>query len=401
MNILLSLLFTFLMSACTEPPVRSEAPMHSPKQKQEILVGASDLNTYLPKLEGKRVGLLINHSSYVGDAHLIDLLLSKDVDVTRIFVPEHGYRGIADAGEIIDDGKDPKSGIPISSLYGENKKPKLEDLENVDLMIYDIQDVGVRFYTYISSLHYMMEACAESNTPLIVLDRPNPNGFYVDGPTLDMKFQSFVGMHAIPVVYGMTPGELAKMINGEGWLNNNVNCSLEVIPCINYAHHLNYSLPIKPSPNLPNDRSVQLYPSLCFLEATVASVGRGTKSPFQIVGLPMTLENFDTLFVPQSMNGAKNPKHLGRDCYGYSLRDPNPRFAEKRNRLNLTFIIELMKMYTEGQFIDRPDFFDKLAGTDKLRMQLEAGQSEEAIRQSWQEELEAFKVKRSKYLIYD
>jgi len=390
-----------------------------------LLTGAENTKSYLHLLKGKNVGIITNPSGlltasnatndtlpngkiisvryfYKRDAQgnlqqysqsIVDFLLESHIAVQKIYAPEHGFRGTADAGELIKDGKDTQTGLPIISLYGNNKKPKPEQLEGLDIMVFDLQDVGARFYTYISSLHYIMEACAENNIPLLVLDRPNPNGGIVDGPVLEKEHTSFVGMHPIPVLHGMTIGEYAQMINGEKWLKDGKQCELTVIPCLNYKRDMEYSLPVRPSPNLPNDQSINLYASLCFFEGTNVSVGRGTDLQFQIYGSPF-LKNMRYEFTPEPNFGAKEPPHKGLKCFGEDLSK-----IEKVNRLELKW---LLKAYanTEDKATFFNDFFTKLAGTQMLRLQIEAGDSEEAIRDSWKNGLEAFKKMRQPYLLY-
>lgn len=359
--------------------------------------GALRLDSYLPFLQGKRVGLVINQTSLVGSTHLADTLISLQINISAIFSPEHGFRGDKADGVSIKDGTDRKTGIPVYSLYGSNKRPSGEQMDKVDVIIYDIQDVGVRFYTYISTLHYVMEACAAQKKTLIVLDRPNPNSHYIDGPVLDTHFRSFVGMHPIPVVYALTPGELARMINGEKWLSHNLHCDLKVIQVENYSHGDTVALPIAPSPNLPTMQAVNLYPSLCLFEATPLSVGRGTPFPFQTIGFPdSSFGRFS--FTPQPIaNASVNPPQKGKQCFGVDLRKHH-----RQNTFNLSFLIEFQKKFDNpSDFFQRPEFFDKLAGTDKLRKQLMAGKSENEIRKSWQADLEQYKALRNKYLIYD
>jgi uncharacterized protein YbbC (DUF1343 family) len=357
---------------------------------QNIVLGAERTDTYLPLLKNKNVGVVGNQTSMIANTHLVDSLLSLEIDVVKVFSPEHGFRGKADAGAIIEDGIDSKTGIPIISLYGNNKKPTREQLLGIDVLVFDIQDVGVRFYTYISTLHYVMEA-AENNIKVIVLDRPNPNGHYVDGPILDTNFKSFVGMHPVPIVHGMTIGEYAKMINGENWITT--RCELIVIEMENYTHNTNYDLPIKPSPNLQNARAVNLYPSLCLFEGTNISVGRGTDYPFQHFGAPYLKSNYS--FMPKSGEGSKYPKHEDIVCFGADLR-----FQEDYlTALNLNWIIETFKQCSEKEEFFN-NFFDKLAGTDKLKKQIIAGMTAKEIKASWQEGLEEFKKIRKKYLIY-
>ncbi len=367
-----------------------------------IGIGANQMNAYLPLLQGKRVGIVANQTSVVFKSdntfytHIVDSLLSLKVNIKKVFAPEHGFRGKADAGELLKDGVDTKTGVPIVSIYGKNKKPSKAQLANLDIVVFDIQDVGARFYTYISSLHYVMEACAEANIPVMVLDRPNPNGHYIDGPILEMKHKGFVGMHPIPVVHGMTIGEYAQMINGEGWLENGIQCELKVIPMSNYKHEYTYSLPIKPSPNLPNDVAINLYPSLCFFEGTNVSAGRGTDSQFQIYGSPF-LNNIEYTFefVPQANEGAKHPKHKGKICYGEDLRNKN-----RLNRIHLDYLIKAYQN-TKDKHEFFIDYFTTLAGTTKLQEQIENGVSEKDIRASWAKGLLEFKSMRAKYLIYN
>ena len=367
----------------------------------EIIPAAERTAIYAPLLKGKKVGLVVNQTSVVGDKHLLDTLLSLDVDVTKVFTPEHGFTGTADAGEKIEDSK--REEIPIISLYGKKKKPGKDDLEGVDVLVFDIQDVGVRFYTYISTLHYIMESAAENNIPVIVLDRPNPNGFYVDGPILDPAYKSFVGMHPVPVVYGMTIGEYAQMINGEKWLENGIQCDLKVIENKNYDHTMTYDLPIKPSPNLPNLKSILLYPSLCFFEGTTVSVGRGTNQQFQLFGHPALKDRMPFKFTPVSSPGAKSPKHMDQECYGMEFHHMDSSTLHNESRLQLSF---LLKMYEEvsktGEnfFLPNNNFFDKLAGSPKLKEQIQSNLSEEEIVDSWATGIKQFKEVRSKYLLY-
>ena len=312
--------------------------------------GADNFEKYLPLLKDKKIGIITNQTGILSDnTHLVDFLLDKKINVQTIFAPEHGFRGTADAGEHIVDGKDPKTGLPIISLYGDNKKPKKEQLAGIDIMVFDLQDVGARFYTYISSLHYVMEACAENGIPLMILDRPNPNGSITDGPLLEKEFTSFVGMHPIPLLHGMTIGEYGRMINGQKWLKNGVQCSLTVIPCTNYNRNMPYSLPVKPSPNLPNDQAINLYASLCFFEGTNVSVGRGTEKQFQIYGSPfLSKNNFSFNFNPKPNFGAKDPMHNGKECFGEDLSS-----CKKVNKLELKWLIRAYKNTT-----DKTNFFN-------------------------------------------
>lgn len=365
----------------------------------EMVMGAGRTHKYLPLIEGKNVAVVANHTSLIGSAHLVDSLLALDTEVVKVFSPEHGFRGQAGAGEKVDDKIDLVTGLPIISLYGKHKKPRSEDLENVDMVIFDIQDVGARFYTYISTMTLVMEACAEAGIPVTVLDRPNPNGFYVDGPVLEEKFRSFVGMHPVPVVHGMTVGEYAHMVNGEYWLADSLQCDLTVIPVENYSHAYYYELPVSPSPNLPNKYAVYLYPSLCLFEGTDVSVGRGTEYPFQVIGHPEFTPG-SYVFVPRSVPGkARHPKHENVYCNGQNLIGYAREMFHRPARLNLSWLISYHDFLK-----DKTDFFntyfDKLAGTDKLRKQIQAGLSQKQIRQSWKDDLEEFNKIRKKYLLY-
>ncbi len=397
-------LFFFLMS-CSQNAVQqktTDPTNHEISQPVErgLIVGAERTSNYLPTLKGKNVGAVVNQTSMIGDKHLIDNLLEKEVNIKTIFSPEHGFRGTADAGEKITDGKDPKTGLPLISLYGKSKKPSAAHLEGLDIVIFDIQDVGARFYTYISTMAYVMEACAENGIKVIVLDRPNPNGHYVDGPILRKEFKSFVGMHEVPVVHGMTIGEYAKMLNGEGWLAAGVKCDLTVIPCENYDHRTMYELPVKPSPNLPMMASIYAYPSLCFFEGTVVSVGRGTEIPFAVYGHPEVI-GAETAFTPEPMPGAKYPKLEGKNCKGFFVPTSFEEYS-KPYQLNLSYLIDMHKQLKDRKepFFLKNGFFDKLAGTDILRKQIKKGMSEEAIRATWQTDIQAFKNIRKRYLLY-
>lgn len=366
----------------------------------DIRTGAMRTERYLHLLDGKRVGVVANQTSLVNRTHLVDTLLSLKVDIKMIFSPEHGFRGTGEAGEHMKSYRDRKTGVEVVSLYGESKKPKKEYMENIDIILFDIQDVGVRFYTYTSTMHYVMESCAENNIQFMVLDRPNPNGFYVDGPVLEMKYFSFVGMHPVPLVHGMTIGEYAKMINEEGWLKNSVKCSLTVIPCENYTHKTFYDLPVKPSPNLPNSTAVYLYPVLGLFEGTVISIGRGTEFPFQVIGHP-NLINSDFYFVPKSIAGAsKNPPFKGKKCFGYDLRKSGADYFIANRKLNIELILNTYKnLKDRSKFFS--GFFSKLAGNATLRKQIEAGVIEQDIRKSWEPALSEFRKKRMKYLLYE
>nr|WP_317631465.1 DUF1343 domain-containing protein [uncultured Flavobacterium sp.] len=359
-----------------------------------IKTGAQNLVNNLNLLQNKKVGIITNQTGIIDNqTHLVDLLVEKKINVTKIYAPEHGFRGTADAGELIKDGKDTKTNLPIISLYGNNKKPNPEQLANIDVMLFDLQDVGARFYTYISSLHYVMEACAEQNIPVIVLDRPNPNGSIIDGPILEMENTSFVGMHPIPVLHGMTIGEYAQMINGERWLKNGIQVNLKVIKIENYNHNMPYSLPVKPSPNLPNDQAINLYASLCFFEGTNVSVGRGTEKQFQIYGSPF-ITNLPFEFTPKPNFGAKDPMHNGKKCYGEDLTN-----APKVTQLELKYLIAAYQNTTDKtKFFN--SFFTKLAGTKKLQKQIEMEMTEDEIRASWEVGINQFQKIRAKYLLY-
>ena len=359
------------------------------------------MDEYLPLLEQKKVALLINQTARVGERLLLDTLLSRGVEVVKVFVPEHGFRGTADAGAHVKSDVDPKTGLPVISLYGNNKKPSASQLKDVDIVIYDLQDVGVRFYTYISSLEYMMEACAENGKELLVLDRPNPNGHYVDGPVLEPAQKSFVGMQRIPVVYGMTVGEYAHMLIGEQWVEGTEGLSMKVIPIDDYTHNTRYELPVAPSPNLKHQAAIYLYPSLCFFEGTVVSVGRGTEQPFQQWGHPAFEGKASYFFIPESTTGASKPMHEGKRCYGELwARDAEEALKMVDNRLQLKPLIQAYSWYpAKDKFFN--NFFDKLAGNSSLRQMIQQGKSEESIRESWQKDLEIFKKIRKKYLLYE
>lgn len=369
------------------------------------IVGANQTEAYLPLLKNKRIGIVANQTSVIFKAenhktytHVVDSLVSLKLNLKKVFAPEHGFRGTADAGELVKDGIDIKTGLPIISLYGKNKKPSPKQLEGLDVMVFDIQDVGVRFYTYISTLHYIMEACAEQNIKLIILDRPNPNGHYIDGPVLEKEHKSFVGMHPVPVVHGMTIGEYAQMINGEKWLKNKVQCDITVIKTKQYTHNTFYSLPIKPSPNLPNDIAINLYPSLCFFEGTNVSAGRGTNKQFQVFGSPFLnnkLYNFDYKFTPKPNDGSKYPKHENKLCYGLDLSK-----TKRLNRLDLNYLINAYNS-TENKDAFFNDFFTKLAGTKKLQQQIESKHTAYELKKNWVRDIEAYKLMRKNYLLYN
>lgn len=368
----------------------------------QVKNGADRLEELFPLLENKRISLVVNQTSLVQNVHLLDTLYNKGVHITQVFAPEHGFRGDADAGEFIKNGKDYRTQVPIISLYGKNKKPQPSQLQQTDIMIFDIQDVGARFYTYISTMFYVMQACAENNKELIILDRPNPCD-YVDGPVLDMKYKSFVGILPIPILHGCTIGELAQMINGEGWLGNNLQCPLKVITIEDWKHGQPYSLPVKPSPNLPNDQAIALYPSLCPFEGTSVSVGRGTDFPFQIIGSPTT-KNLKFRFMPHSMKGSdKHPLHQDTYCYGLNLS------SEKNipKGFSLQYVIQFynyfqnLTKHAEKEFFTRPHWFDLLMGTNQVRLDILKNKTEEQIRSAWQKKLNQYKEIRKKYLLYE
>ena len=369
-------------------------------QEKEILPAAWQMDAYLPLLKEKKVALFINQTSVVGSQNLLDTLLKKGVNVIKVFVPEHGFRGAADAGVHINNEIDEATKIPIISLYGNNRKPKPEQLTDVDVVVYDLQDVGVRFFTYISSMEYLMEACAENNKELIVLDRPNPNGFYVDGPVLKPQYKSFIGMQSIPVVYGMTVGEYAKMLQGECWAKGTKNLKLTIILCSNYDHNKRYQLPVPPSPNLKNMTAVYLYPSICFFEGTVASLGRGTENPFQQFGHPAFKEKASYFFTPTSKKGASKPMLEGQNCFGKLVAN-TPEEAQQLigNHIQLKWLMEAYSWYPEKEKFFIP-FIEQLAGNNELQQQIQSGETETVIRNSWQKDLKAFKKIRKKYLLY-
>lgn len=401
MRMIFQIIIMIVLASC-QPKLAQVADKNLAQNSSSVSVitGAQRTADYLPKLKNKKVALVVNQTSLINNTHLVDSLLKLGVSIKTVFSPEHGFRGNADAGEVVKDAKDKTTGLPIISLYGKKKKPLSEDLAGIDIIIFDIQDVGVRFYTYISTLHYVMEACAENKIPLIVLDRPNPNGHYIDGEILQPNYRSFVGMHPVPTVYGMTIGEYAQMINGEGWLANQVKCDLTVISCKEYTHQTYYELPVKPSPNLPDMKSILLYPSLCFFEGTTLSIGRGTNKPFQVIGHPKLKSNFQ--FIPMPNEGAKDPLHKGLECQGEDLSLLDTKTLKNEGKIDLSYIIKYhqkMKAINEKYFLDN-NFIDKLSGSDALRHLIENGKSEADIRASWKDGIESFKKTREKYLIY-
>lgn len=369
-------------------------------QSAKVLPGAYQIEAYLPLLNHHKVGLVINQSSEINQTLLLDTLLKKQINVVKIFVPEHGFRGTADAGATIKNGKDSDTQIPIVSLYGKNKKPSKEQLSDIDILVYDLQDVGVRFYTYISTLEYLMQACIENNKHLILLDRPNPNAHIVDGPILDTTFRSFVGMQPIPILYGMTQAEYAKMLCGEKWIENAAQLQLTIIACKNYSHSTPYQLPIAPSPNLKDNSAIYLYPSLCFFEGTPISVGRGTTQPFRQWGHPLFKKYSSYFFTPQALIGASKPLYAHQACYGKKINGSEEQIYKLcAQGINLDYLIQAYKWYPYKDRFFNP-FFEKLAGTALLRKQIQNGLSARAIKASWQKDLEHFKQIRSKYLIY-
>ncbi|WP_407918636.1 exo-beta-N-acetylmuramidase NamZ family protein [Flavobacterium soli] len=394
--------------------VPSETTVKTKMKSERFLTGADNVLSYFDLIENKKVGIVTNQTGLITydsivkqtkklgireskitkTEHIVDYLVKqKDVELVKIYAPEHGFRGTAANGELITDGKDTKTGLPILSLYGNSKKPSKEQLEGIDVLLFDLQDVGARFYTYISHLHYIMEACAEQGIPLIILDRPNPNGGIIDGPILEPEHSSFIGMHTIPVLHGMTIGEYALMINGQGWLANGIQCEVKIIPCENYNREMPYSLPVKPSPNLPNDQSINLYASLCFFEGTNVSIGRGTDMQFQVYGSPY-LPNTGFSFKPEPNVGSTNPPNKGLNCYGEDLRN-----VEKVTRLELKWLIRAYQETLDKSKFFTP-FFTKLAGNKTLQFQIQAGMPEEQIRESWILGLEEFRIMRQQYLIY-
>lgn len=418
---LVALLLSLIVVSCkTTKPINYSVPaqtmVKSKIKPTQFMTGADNMSSYFALLKNKKVGILTNqtglitfdapylikdsvaHSQHEGvkavTLHVVDYIVQNTkIDLVKIYAPEHGFRGTADAGELLDDGKDAKTGLPIVSLYGTNKKPSAEQLAGIEVLLFDLQDVGARFYTYISSLHYVMEACAENNIELIILDRPNPNGNIVDGPILEKEYSSFVGMHPIPVLHGMTIGEYALMINGEKWLKDSIQCKVKIVPCENYRREMWYSLPVKPSPNLPNDQAINLYASLCFFEGTNVSLGRGTNQQFQIYGSPyLTANHFS--FTPMPNEGAKDPLYNGIVCCGEDLSQ-----IPKINKIELKWLIKSYRETEEpARFFN--SYFTKLAGTKKLQQQIESGMTEEEIRLTWKTGLEKFKAMRKKYLIY-
>jgi uncharacterized protein YbbC (DUF1343 family) len=373
----------------------------------KLQTGAEQINQYLPYLKGKRIGMVVNPTSVIGTTTLVDSLLKLGVKIVKIFGPEHGFRGDASAGVKVDNSFDAKTGLPVISLYGKHLKPTKEDMDDVDLMVYDIQDVGTRFYTYINTLQHVMEACGENNKEVLILDRPNPNGFYVDGPILDPKLRSGIGYNPIPITHGLTIAEYAQMLNGEGWMANKIKCKIKIIKIANYDHSTPYILPVKPSPNLNTAQSILLYPSLCLFEGTIISQGRGTYFPFTILGNPDLGDKYKFSFTPVGIKGmSETPLHMNKECFGIDLRQYNTNKIRKESKINLSWLIELYNAYPQKEkFFDfkqsnQMGNFDKLAGTYDLKQQIIAGKSEEEIRQSWEPGLSQYKNIRKKYLLY-
>ncbi|WP_256012627.1 exo-beta-N-acetylmuramidase NamZ family protein [Desertivirga xinjiangensis] len=402
-TLLLALLAGLLGTATTGKEKKSDR-----KAKSVIITGADQTDKYLSYLKGKRIGMVVNQTSIIGKTHSVDSLKSLGVNIVKIFGPEHGFRGNASAGVHVEDEKDPKTGIEVVSLYGKNHKPSKESLSNVDLMVFDIQDVGARFYTYIATMHRVMEACAESGKELLILDRPNPHGYLIDGPILDMANKSGIGIHPVPIAHGMTVGEYAKMINGEKWLANGVQCKITIIPVANYSHDLPYDLPVNPSPNLNTPESIILYPSTCLFEGTVISQGRGTYTPFTVLGNPQLKGKYTFSFTPKSIKGmSETPLHMNEECYGLNLRNQETVAAlRKSGKINLKWMMDLYAAYPDKEkFFDSSQSkeignIDRLAGVKQFKEQIVAGLSEERIRKSWKKGLDGFKNMRKKYLIY-
>ena len=413
MKIIAVIVIFFLFSFCEN----SFAQQKKVAVRDAVITGAERMNVWLPYLKGKAVALFANQTSMIGKTHLADTLIKSGVNVIKIFGPEHGFRGKADAGEHLNNGIDTKTGLPVISLYGTHKKPTAEDLKNIDIVVFDIQDVGIRFYTFISSLEYVMEACIENHRPLLILDRPNPNGFYVDGPVLDPKFKSFVGMQPIPIVYGMTIGEYALMLAGENWLSSEANkineynittkaavdtpFHVQVIKCKNYDHNTKYILPVNPSPNLREMQSIYLYPSICFFEGTLISEGRGTDKPFQIFGHPALPKSLYS-FTPKPNDGAKSSKCFYQKCYGWNLSGTVDEILKRTDgEIQLKYLMNTYKLFPgKDSFFLANNFFNKLAGNDVLMRQIKTGVSEKEIRKSWEPGLTRFKMTRKKYLLY-
>jgi uncharacterized protein YbbC (DUF1343 family) len=389
-RLLFFVMLSFVIHSCN-----AQQLVHS----KGLVMGASQTEAYYPLLKGKTIAVVANPTSVVNGVHLVDTLVRLGIKIKAVFAPEHGFRGEAGAGDTIKSGVDSRTGLKVISLYGQHKKPTKTDLEGVNMVVFDIQDVGVRFYTYISTLQYVMEACAENNIPLLIFDRPNPHGFYIDGPVLDTAYKSFVGMCSVPVVHGLTVAEYALMLNGEKWLAGKRQCELFYIKMKGWDHNTYYELPIRPSPNLPNTAAIMLYPSLCFFEGTPVSVGRGTDYPFQAIGYPGNMIG-SFMFTPRNIPGvAVKPPHENQQCTGFNLYDFGNEVARYSGKLHLNWLLQMYQTYPDTAKFFTP-FFDKLAGTNELREQIRMGWSEEQIRNSWGSKLEAYRITRKKYLLY-
>ncbi len=395
-------LSSMILESCNQPvgSIKKNEAAYKTEVVSAPVPAAHKLETYLSKLKGKRVGMVVNQTSSLGNIHLVDTLLKHKINIVKIYSPEHGFRGEADAGEKVNSAIDEGTGIMMVSLYGEKRKPGPDDLKDIDIMVFDIQDIGVRFYTYNATMTLVMEACAENKIPLMILDRPNPNGYYVDGPVMKKEFQGFLGLHAVPIVYGMTLGEYAQMVNGEGWLKNGIKCDLTVIPCKNYDHTMTYDLPVKPSPNIVSHRAVLLYPSTCLFEGTHCSEGRGTEQPFVIFGHPKYTEG-DFTFTPVPRPGAKSSKLYNQLCHGHNLSNLSITEIMSWKRINLSYLLRFYNnMKDKDPFFLANNFLNKLAGNTELMAMIKAGKQEEEIRASWKPELDVFKKTRKKYLLY-
>ncbi|QEM10761.1 exo-beta-N-acetylmuramidase NamZ domain-containing protein [Mucilaginibacter rubeus] len=404
---ILALMLTLTSWITGQQQPRYAPDLSPPASKKALITGADQTEKYLPYLSGKRIGMVVNPSSQIGDKASVDSLKALGVNIVKIFGPEHGFRGDASNGAKVDDSVDPKTGIQVVSLYGKTGKPSPKDLSEVDLMIYDLQDVGARYYTYLATLHRVMEACAENDKELLILDRPNPNGYMVDGPVLDMKLKSGIGFHPVPIAHGMTVGEYAQMINGEGWLANGVKCRLKIITIANYKHSMPYTLPVHPSPNLNTQQSILLYPSLCLFEGTIISQGRGTYFPFTVLGNPDLKGQYGFSFTPVGIKGmSETPLFENQECFGLDLRNYDTQKMVKSKQINLSWLIEMYKAYPyKDRFFDFKQSkqignFDKLAGTTDLKEQIIAGKTEDEIRKSWEPKLNQFKKMRKQYLLY-
>lgn len=398
-SLVLILLFVLSLSSCYA---------QTKKVTGHIITGADQTGLYLPYLKGKRIGMVVNQTSIIGKTPSVDSLHNLGVNIVKVFGPEHGFRGNASAGVHVDDEVDAKTGIKVLSLYGKTSKPSKESLSDIDLMIFDIQDVGARFYTYTITLHRVMEACAENNVELLILDRPNPNGYLIDGPILDPKFKSGIGIHPVPIAHGMTVGEYAKMINGEGWLANQVKCNIKIIPVKNYKHDMSYELPVFPSPNLNSQQSILLYPSVCWFEGTIISQGRGTYFPFTVLGNPDLKGKYSFSFTPKSIKGmSETPLFMDTECFGLDLRKYDISQLRKKKQINIQWMIEFYKVYPyKEKFFDASQSkeinnINRLAGTDLFKQQIVEGKSETEIRKSWEPGLSQYKKMRKKYLLYN